>query len=212
MDLQDLREQIHNSCPVAVRIERRIRGQRTHRGLDGSAGLRPRRRGPRRLSPAQRPHRRQRRGRELHDGGDRILPATSPGGPSLSARARDTEANRPRRVSCDFVYSAEDDCWYLAQKGQQALLPAEFSGWAACSPHDGVAHATTAHRTFRRWSGHGPAARFPPEQTTAGGRCSVCIVDPRSGTMQFAEVRLPAPPPPALPLSEADQSTAPSVS
>ena len=44
--------------------------------------------------------------------------------------------------------------------------------------------------------------RFPPEQTAAGGRCSVYIVD-HTGTMQFAEVRLPAPPPPALPLSEA---------
>jgi len=30
--------------------------------------------------------------------------------------------------------------------------------------------------------------------------------------MQFAEVRLPAPPPPALPLSETNQSTEPSVS
>ena len=34
----------------------------------------PRRRGPRRLCPAQRPHRRQRRGRELHDGGDGFCP------------------------------------------------------------------------------------------------------------------------------------------
>ena len=110
------------------------------------------------------------------------------------------------------MYSAEDDCWYLAQKGQRQLLPAEFSGWAACSPHDGVAHATTAHRTFRRMERTRTGGfRFPPEQTAAGGRCSVYIVD-RTGTMQFAEVRLPAPPPPALPLSEADQSTAPSVS
>ena len=131
---------------------------------------------------------------------------------ALRPKPRDTEANRPRRVSCDLVYSAEDDCWYLAQKGQRQLLPAEFSGWAACSPHDGVAHATTAHRTFRRMERTRTGGfRFPPEQTAAGGRCSVYIVD-HTGTMQFAEVRLPAPPPPALPLSEADQSTAPSVS
>ena len=30
---------------------------------------------------------------------------------ALRPKPRDTEANRPRRVSCDFVYSAEDDCW-----------------------------------------------------------------------------------------------------
>ena len=92
------------------------------------------------------------------------------------------------------------------------LLPAEFSGWAACSPHDGVAHATTAHRTFRRMERTRTGGfRFPPEQTDAGGRCSVYIVD-QTGTMQFAEVRLPAPPPPTLPLSETNQSTEPSVS
>ena len=131
---------------------------------------------------------------------------------ALRPKPRNTEANRPRRVSCDFVYSAEDDCWYLAQKGQRQLLPAEFSGWAACSPHDGVAHATTAHRTFRRMERTRTGGfRFPPEQTDAGGRCSVYIVD-QTGTMQFAEVRLPAPPPPTLPLSEANQSTEPSVS
>ena len=45
-----------------------------HRGLDGSAGLRPRRRGPRRFCPAQRPHRRQRRSRELHDGSHGFCP------------------------------------------------------------------------------------------------------------------------------------------
>ena len=111
---------------------------------------------------------------------------------ALRPKPRNTEANRPRRVSCDFVYSAEDDCWYLAQKVQRQLLPAEFSGWAACSPHDGVAHATTAHRTFRRMERTRTGGfRFPSEQTDAGGRC---------------------PPPPALPLSEANQSTEPSVS
>ena len=33
MDLQDLREQIHDGCSVAVRIERRIRGQRDPIGV-----------------------------------------------------------------------------------------------------------------------------------------------------------------------------------
>ena len=33
MDLQDLRTQIHDDCPVAVRVERRIRGQRDPVGI-----------------------------------------------------------------------------------------------------------------------------------------------------------------------------------
>ena len=213
MDLQDLREQIHDGCSVAVRIERRIRGQRDPIGVwMGLRGF----------------------GHDDAVLADYVLlndPTADSDGAvnctmavtdfaryftgraiALRPKPRDTEANRPRRVSCDFVYSAEDDCWYLAQKGQRQLLPAEFSGWAACSPHDGVAHATTAHRTFRRMERTRTGGfRFPPEQTDAGGRCSVYIVD-QTGTMQFAEVRLPAPPPPTLPLSEANQSTEPSVS
>lgn len=209
----DLREQIHDGCSVAVRIERRIRGQRDPIGVwMGLRGF----------------------GHDDAVLADYVLlndPTADSDGAvnctmavtdfaryftgraiALRPKPRDTEANRPRRVSCDFVYSAEDDCWYLAQKGQRQLLPAEFSGWAACSPHDGVAHATTAHRTFRRMERTRTGGfRFPPEQTAAGGRCSVYIVD-HTGTMQFAEVRLPAPPPPALPLLEANQSAAPSVS
>ena len=47
---------------------------------------------------------------------------------------------------------------------------------------------------------------FPPEQTASGGRCSIYIID-QTGTMQFAEVRLPTPPP----APEANQSTLPSA-
>jgi len=127
---------------------------------------------------------------------------------ALRPKPRDIEADRPRRVPCSFEYSTEDDCWYLSLRGQRQLLPAEFSGWAACSPHDGVAHATTAHRTFRRMERTRTGGfRFPPEQTASGGRCSIYIID-QTGTMQFAEVRLPTPPPaPSAP--EANQSTLP---
>ena len=60
------------------------------------------------------------------------------------------------------------------------------------------------------WSGRGRGGfRFPPEQTASGGRCSIYIID-QTGTMQFAEVRLPTPPPaPSAP--EANQSTLPSA-
>ena len=63
--------------------------------------------------------------------------------------------------------------------------------------HDGVAHATTAHRTFRRMERTPEGGLlFPPEQLAAGGRCSVYAVD-QTGRMRVAEVRLPAPPKPA---------------
>ena len=78
-----------------------------------------------------------------------------------------------------------------------ALLPEDFSGWAAYAVHDGAAHATTAHRTFRRMERTPEGGLlFPPEQLAAGGRCSVYAVD-QPGRMRVAEVRLPAPPKPA---------------
>ena len=80
-----------------------------------------------------------------------------------------------------------------------------FSGWAAYAVHDGVAHATTAHRTFRRMERTPEGGLlFPPEQLAAGGRCSVYAVD-QTGRMRVAEVRLPGPPPPPEPVL---QSTA----
>ena len=76
-----------------------------------------------------------------------------------------------------------------------ALLPEDFSGWIACAPHDGVAHATTAHRTFLRCTRtEDGGVQFPPELLAAGGRCSVYAVD-QTGTMRVAEVRLPKPKP-----------------
>ena len=70
-----------------------------------------------------------------------------------------------------------------------------FTGWIACAPHDGVAHATTAHRTFLRCTRtEDGGVQFPPELLAAGGRYSVYAVD-QTGTMRVAEVRLPKPTP-----------------
>ena len=56
-----------------------------------------------------------------------------------------------------------------------------------------MAHATTAHRTFRRMERTPEGGLlFPPEQLAAGGRCSVYAVD-QTGRMRVAEVRLLAP-------------------
>ena len=82
-------------------------------------------------------------------------------------------ADLPNRVRCDLT-RAKDGSYFFEQRGQQDPLPEDFSGWAAYAVHDGVAHATTAHRTFRRMERTPEGGLlFPPEQLAAGDRCSV---------------------------------------
>ena len=102
------------------------------------------------------------------------------------------EADRPRRILCELEKTGEPGVYTFVQRGQKDLLPEEFSGWLAASRHDGIAHATTAHRTFKRL------------EKTAEGGIRVYAVD-QTGRMRVAEVRLPVPPPPHEPVL---QSTA----
>ena len=196
MDLADLRTQIHDGCSVAVQVERRIRGQRdpvrVWMGLRGFG----------------------------HDDAvmaDYVLlndPAADTDGSvnctmalvdfmryftgraiALRARPRDLEANRPRRIRCDLEAGKEPGVYYFVQRGQRDALPENFSGWLAYAVHDGVAHATTAHRNFKRLERTSDGGlRFPAGQLAAGGRCSVYAVD-QTGSMRVAEVRLPTPKP-----------------
>ena len=119
---------------------------------------------------------------------------------ALRRKPRDAAADLPNRVRCDLARSEDGRCYYFEQRGQRDPLPDDFSGWTAYTLHDGIAHATTAHRTFRRMERTPDGGLcFPPEQLAAGGRCSVYAVD-QTGRMRVAEVRLPAPPrPPAAP-------------
>ena len=196
MDLADLREQIHDGCSVAVQVERRVRGQRDPvrlwMGLRGFG----------------------------HDDAvmaDFVLlndPTADTDGAvnctmalvdfmryftgkaiALRPKQRQTEADRPRRLRCDLRAGAEPGVYYFERRGEPADLPENFSGWIACAPHDGVAHATTAHRTFLRCTRtEDGGIQLPPELLAAGGRCSVYAVD-QTGTMRVAEVRLPKPKP-----------------
>ena len=127
---------------------------------------------------------------------------------ALRPKQREVAADLPNRVRCDLT-RAEDGSYFFEQRGQQDPLPEDFSGWAAYAVHDGVAHATTAHRTFRRMERTPEGCiLFPADQLAAGGRCSVYAVD-QTGRMRVAEVRLPAPPKPAAPpaLPQDHQST-----
>ena len=196
MDLADLRAQIHDGCCVAVQVERRVRGQRDPvrvwmglRGFDHDEA--------RMVDLVQ-----------LND------PAADSDGSvgttmalvdfmryftgraiALRAKPRDIAANRPRRLRCELVPGKEEGVYFFEQHGEADPLPEDFSGWTAYALHDGVAHATTAHRNFhcmeRTRDG---GIRFPAAQMAEGGRCSVYAVD-QTGTMRVAEVRLPKPKP-----------------
>ena len=196
MDLADLRAQIHDGCCVAVQVERRVRGQRDPvrvwmglRGFDHDEA--------RMVDLVQ-----------LND------PAADSDGSvsttmalvdfmryftgraiALRAKPRDMAANRPRRLRCELVPGKEEGVYFFEQHGEADPLPEDFSGWTAYALHDGVAHATTAHRDFhcmeRTRDG---GIRFPAAQMAEGGRCSVYAVD-QTGTMRVAEVRLPKPKP-----------------
>ena len=199
MDLEDLRAQIHDDCSVAVRVERRVRGQRDPVGVwmglrgfghddavmadfvllndptaesDGSVNC----------TMALTDFLRYFTGRAI----------------ALRRKPRDIAAGLPNRVRCDLARK-EDGSYSFEQRGQPDPLPEDFSGWVAYTLHDGVAHATTAHRTFRRMERTPEGGiLFPADQLAAGGRCSVYVVD-QTGRMRVAEVRLPAPPKPAAP-------------
>ena len=114
---------------------------------------------------------------------------------ALRPKQREAEADRPRRLRCDLRAGTQPGTYYFERRGEPADLPEDFSGWIACAPHDGVAHATTAHRTFLRCTRtENGGVQLPPELLAAGGRCSVYAVD-QTGTMRVAEVRLPKPKP-----------------
>ena len=174
MDLADLRAQIHDDCCVAVQVERRIRGQRdpvrVWMGLRGFG----------------------------HDDAvmaDYVLlndPTADSNGAvnctmalvdfmryftgraiALRAKPRDVAANRPLRMRCELVPGETADVYYFEQRGVKDPLPEGFSGWVACACHDGVAHATTAHRSFCRMERTPEGGiRFPEKIMAAGCRCS----------------------------------------
>lgn len=196
MDLQDLRGQIHDGCSVAVQVERRVRGMRdpisVWMGLHGF-------------------------GHDAAVMADYVLlndPTADGDGAVnrtlalsdfmrdftgraivLRPRLRAEAKNRPSRTRCEISKPEGSACWYFEQHGKRDPLPDDFSGWTACAVHDGVAHATTAHRVFHRMERTADGGVIIPAGVLAvGGQCSVYAVD-QTGSMRVAELRLPAPPP-----------------
>jgi len=92
---------------------------------------------------------------------------------ALRPKQRETEADRPRRLRCELRAGTQPGVYYFERRGEPADLPEDFSGWIACAPHDGVAHATTAHRTFLRCTRtEDGGVQLPPELLPLGQRVS----------------------------------------
>ncbi len=94
---------------------------------------------------------------------------TLPGARRPAGKPRDVAANRPLRMRCELVPGETADVYYFEQRGVKDPLPEGFSGWVACACYDGVAHATTAHRSFCRMERTPEGGiRFPEKIMAAG--------------------------------------------
>lgn len=192
MDLKELRAQLHDGCPVAVEVENPGGGQREAasvwmglRGFghdaavladyvqlndptapnDGAVGR----------TMALTDFMRYFTGRAL----------------VIRPRLRGTQSTRPRRLRCELQLGEDGRAYYFERHGARDALPEGFAGWVACAAQDGVAHATTAHKTFRRMECTAEGGiLFPQDLLEAGGRYSVYAVD-GTGSMRVAEIRLP---------------------
>lgn len=124
------------------------------------------------------------------------------------ALLRGQRTTRPTRVSCSVKHGDEPGKYIFERRGELWPLPGQFGGWLAASPHDGVAHATTAGRPFHRLEVTADGGfRLPSELMTPGARYSIFAVD-ETGSLRVAELRLPGtpPPPPAVEDPEASKS------
>jgi hypothetical protein len=194
LDLKELRTQIHDNCPVAVEMERGGVGLGLRESANVWMGLRG-------------------FGHDDVVHADYVLlndPTAHADGAVartmaltdflryytgraivLRPRPRGVWGTRPNRLRCELVCGDDDRTYYFTQHGAQDDLPESFFGWVGCTVYDGVAHATTAHKTFRRMECTGTGGiLFPQDVLEAGGRCTVYAVD-QTGTMRVAELRLP---------------------
>lgn len=208
MDLADLRTQIHDGCSVAVQLERRSRTQREPasiwmglRGFGHDAAV---------LAdyvllndPTAESNGAVGRTMALAD----FMRDFTGRALVLRAKLRGIAADRPLRIRCEIAYDEADQCWYFSRRGSRDPLPEEFSGWTAAALQDGVAHATTAHRVFRRAERTRTGGLLIcPEQLDRGGPCSVYAVD-QTGAMRVAELHLPKPAPAAEPAPPCEPSS-----
>lgn len=192
LDLKELRAQIHDGCSVGVEMETRLAGQKE----------------PVRVWMALRGF-----GHDEDILANYVLlnDPTAAEGPVartmpvadfqrfftgraiiLRPKPRGIPTTRPLRIRCGLEDAGEGE-WFFTRKGARDPLPEDFGGWIACTLYDGVAHATTAHKTFRRMERTAAGGiRIPAGMVQTGGRCCVYAVD-QTGRMRVAEILLPHP-------------------
>ena len=190
LDLKDLRAQIHDGCSVGVEMETRLAGQKE----------------PVRVWMALRGF-----GHDEDVMANFVLlndPTADSGAVArtmavadfqryftgraivLRPKPRTIATTRPRRIRCGLENAGHGE-WFFTRKGGRDPLPDTFGGWIACTIYDGVAHATTAHKTFHRMERTAAGGvRFPADLAGAEGRCCIYAVD-QTGSMWVAELILP---------------------
>ena len=192
LDLKELRAQIHDGCSVGVEMETRLRARRSPSGSGWPCGALatmrtswpttycsttpPPPEGPVARTMPVADFQRFFTGRAI----------------ILRPKPRGIPTTRPLRFRCGLEDAGEGE-WFFTRKGARDPLPEDFGGWIACTLYDGVAHATTAHKTFRRMERTAAGGiRFPAGMVRTGDRCCVYAVD-QTGRMRVAEILLPHP-------------------
>ncbi len=192
MDLKGLRAQLHDGCPVAVEVENP--GGSQHEAASVWMGLRGFGHDAAVLAdyvqlndPTAPTDGAVARTMALPD----FMRYFTGRAMVIRPKVRGTLAARPQRLRCELQPGGDGRAYYFERRGVRDALPEGFSGWVACAVHDGVAHATTAHKTFRRMECTAEGGiLFPQDIAEAGGRYSVYAVD-STGSMRVAEIRLP---------------------
>ena len=114
---------------------------------------------------------------------------------ALRRRPHGFHGTRPSRVTCALKPGVEPGEYQFDRRGDPWPLPEDFDGWVAAAAHDGVAHATTAGRTFVRLEPlNDGGVKLPAALLTPGARYTVYAVD-ETGAARVAELRLPGTPP-----------------
>lgn len=193
-DLKDLRRELRTGNAVAVELRGKNGGTRWA-GLHGFAQLEaPPYDTVLLCDPAQEPADRTMPLQEF-------LPQFTGRTLLLRRKPRGVSNAYPQRIGCTLKPTRQPGKYRILEHSSPWLLPEDFDGWLAASPHGGVAHATTANREFFRLErGADGCIVFPAGLCRPGARYSVYMVD-RTGTMRVAELRmaddLPEPEPPA---------------
>ncbi len=191
LDLAELRAQIHDGCSVGVEMEAHPDGQkepvRVWMGLHGFGQEDAVLANTAALNDPTAPT-------------DAAVPITmtltdfqrSFTGRALVLRPkpRGAAVTRPNRIRCELEAQSGGE-WRFTLHGAPYPLREDFGGWLAATLYDGIAYATTAHKTFYRLEKTAEGGvRFPAAVTEKGGRCCVYAVD-QSGSMRVAELLLP---------------------